>query len=112
MSKGQWTVVGLLIVIAVIEASFSGQAQAFFTGKAGPLVQKSVSGGPFSYLTPEGQKMAFWVIGAALLVWFAQGFPQEATIFATLMLFFVLLNQGKPLTQGLTNFINTSLPKG
>lgn len=112
MNKQQWTIVGIVIVVALIQVSFDKQTQDFFQGRSKLTDPKNTQGSVWDYFTPAGKRALYFLLGSLALVWIADFAPTEATVFALLLLFGVMLNQGKPLTQGLSHFITTVLPQG
>lgn len=97
MSKGQWTVLSILLAIAGIEALFSPTTAG--------LIKGTLSGqGPIDPKKPIADQLAApatgligFSLGVLLLLWLADAYPSIATGIALLLLVIVLLRYGNEL---------------
>lgn len=97
MSKGQWTVLTILLIIAGIEALFSPTTAGLLKG--------TISGqGPIDPNKPIADQLAApatgligFTLGVLVLLWVADAFPGIATGIASLLLVIVLLRYSSQL---------------
>lgn len=94
MSKGQWTVLTILLIIAGIEALFSPTSaqllKSTITGQAPIDPNKPIA----DQLAAPATGLIGFTLGVLILLWVADAYPGIATAIAVALLVIVLLRYG------------------